>query len=271
MAFCARFLKQGRARLNAAYACIAAADHMKLDRRLVMISKEMIEDARDMWRDISEGRWTPLVVSPNFHMPGVQGASSDASGSLEKGWGAHAFGAFPYGVWAPRTRRLIEQRKLSINALELLAAAMAVVLVDKAGMVPRGGRFALKCDNDMACAAANYGVTASAAMREALRMWGAESGGRGLTVRLLYVDTKSNSIADALSRLEVGKALSEIGRRGWERKEFQLGELFARWEAQIWDRLKSKRVFLSVEQEDVLAQKAEEAVEEAAWAMQGGA
>lgn len=87
VAFCARFLTHGRTRLNSAYACLAAAEQMPLRSRQVMISQEMLEDLRAMWTDITGGCWSPLTVSPTLHTPGLQGASSDASGSVEKVWG----------------------------------------------------------------------------------------------------------------------------------------------------------------------------------------
>lgn len=163
-------MQRRRARLNSAYASLAAVEHLQLARRLVMISTEMIEDVTGLWSDIANGCWEPMVVSPSFQVPGLQGASSNASGSVKKGWGAHAFGACAHGRWDPRTWRLIEQRRLSINAPELLAAAAAVVLVDEAGRTPLRGLFALKCDNSTACAAANYGEATSVAMKEALRI-----------------------------------------------------------------------------------------------------
>lgn len=136
----------------------------------------------------------PVVVSPTIHVPGVQGACSDASGAAHQGWGAHAFGRFVYGRWAPRTQRLIEKRKISIKALELLTATEAVVLVDMEGKGPREGRYALKCDISTTCVAVNFRVAASAAIREALRIWHSECEQRKLTVRLIYVDNKGNSI-----------------------------------------------------------------------------
>lgn len=58
----------------------------------------------------SEGR-SPVTVSSSFFSPGVQGASLDACSSIEKGWGAHAFGSYEHGVWSARTRRLIHSAK----------------------------------------------------------------------------------------------------------------------------------------------------------------
>lgn len=99
------------------------------------------------------------------------------------------------------------QLKVSINALELVAAPAAVVSIDAAGRTPRGCRYALKCDNSAACAAANYWVAPSAAMREVLRIWLDEFRWREHTVHLVYIDTRANGIADALSKADLGKAL----------------------------------------------------------------
>lgn len=85
--------------------------------------------------------------------------------------GAHAFCACAHGLWTPCTKKLIEWGNISINALELVAAVAAVTLIEKTGSFPREKNFAMKCDNDISCAAANYVSADSAAMREALRIY----------------------------------------------------------------------------------------------------
>lgn len=87
LAFCARFVAHGRTRLNSAYSCLAASEHIRLRRRQVMISQEMMTDLRGLWDDVTKGRRSPITVSSTFQVPVQQGASSDASGSLANGWG----------------------------------------------------------------------------------------------------------------------------------------------------------------------------------------
>lgn len=79
LAFCARFIACGSAKLNSAYACFAAAEYMQLRRNQVMVSDEILEDLRGFWYDISKGHWSPVTVSPEVRVPGLQGAPSDAS------------------------------------------------------------------------------------------------------------------------------------------------------------------------------------------------
>lgn len=76
----------------------------------------------------------------------------------------------------------------------------AVTLIKRAGKAPRDKRFALKCDNDTACAAVNYGIDGSAAMREALRIWQDTCKWCRCHMRLVFIETKANRIEDALSR-----------------------------------------------------------------------
>lgn len=73
----------------------------------------------------------------------------------------------------------------------------------------------LKCDNSTTCEAANYGVAGS--VWEALRMWIVQCAQRNESVRLLYIDTKSKTIVDALIGAELDKEMQELDRRGWDR------------------------------------------------------
>lgn len=150
-----------------------------------------------------------MVPFPTFHVPSLKGASSDASGSTEKGWVSHAFGAFAHDLWSPKTRRLLQRFQSSINALELLAAAAAVQLAESSGKTPNDNLFVLKCDNRAACATSNYGIAVTEATIEAMRTWHDASACSGITAHLLYTDTKSKIIADTLSRAYLRRALEE--------------------------------------------------------------
>lgn len=87
LAFCARFVSHGCSRLNSAHSCLVATEHIFLKRRHIMISEEVLEEMQVLWDDVTKERWSPVTVSSTFNVPGLQGASSDASGSLTKGWG----------------------------------------------------------------------------------------------------------------------------------------------------------------------------------------
>lgn len=157
------------------------------------------------------------------------GLSSDASGSTPKRWGAHAFSAVAGGRWSKRTVWLLRQDKLSINAAELIAAASVVLLIEADGVIPDNRQFIMKCDNNSACAAVNHGVTTSAGMRVALRIWRRLSMRLKIQVRLLYIETGKNKIAEALSRTDWDRALREVGEVGWECRKRDLSQIIGAW------------------------------------------
>lgn len=55
------------------------------------------------------------------------------------------------------TKKLIADGAISIKPVELLAAAAAVVLIGKTGVIPETRQVSLKSDNKTACGAANSG------------------------------------------------------------------------------------------------------------------
>lgn len=109
-----------------------------------------------------------------------------------------------------------------INILELIAAAVVVELIESAGRTPCKRRYALKSCNDAASGAANFGIAESAAMRTALRIWLEQCAQQEFTVRLVYIDTNRNGIADALSRAEWSKSKREILKSGRDPKKFDI-------------------------------------------------
>lgn len=56
MAFCARFITRGRARMNSAYACMASAEHLQVAKRQMMVSREMVDDMREFWHEVAQER-----------------------------------------------------------------------------------------------------------------------------------------------------------------------------------------------------------------------
>lgn len=164
-----------------------------------------------------------------------------------------------------QTRRLIQQCKLSIYALELVVAAAAVRFIEVAGVDPHRKAYVLNCDNGAACAAANYSIASSAAMRKALWIWHDTCAEHERSARLLYIETGSNRISDAPSRGEWRKALAGIEEEGWMKRKLDLDEVLSRWEGRLHAWLARVRIFRSTEQEGDLALKAEEEIEKAEW------
>lgn len=115
------------------------------------------------------------------------------------------------------------------------------------------------------CAAANYGIASSVAMREALQIWHDTCAEQETNTRLLYIDTGSNRIADARSRGEWRKALAAIKDEGWVKRKFDLDEVLSRWEGRLHARFTRVRIFRSAEQQEDLTLKAEEEIKRAEW------
>lgn len=119
----------GRAMLNSVYAALIGAKYLAYEHDFAMISGETANDIHHMRTAVHDERWTPIVESPKLAFRGAQGVSSDASASLKAEWGEHAFGRIAGAPWTQSTSKLIAEGAISINPLELLAAAAAVMLV----------------------------------------------------------------------------------------------------------------------------------------------
>lgn len=168
LTFCSRFVDFGRKLLKSSYATLAGARHLQCRSDKAMITAEIDHEVDSLVTEIRLEHWTPLVSSPEFSISGAQGVSTDASASLCRGWGAHAFGTIASGTWAPTTLVLINYRRLSINPLELLATEATVVLLDKVGKIPCNRQVVLRGDNFTAYNVSNTGIAYSQAMRFAL-------------------------------------------------------------------------------------------------------
>lgn len=68
-----------------------------------------------------------------------------------------------------------------------------------------------------------------------------------------------------MSRSKLDDAWEEIEKRGWDGKEWHIGEVFAQWEEQMHNKLINRRVFCTAQQEEVVALKAEEKIEKEGW------
>lgn len=123
-----------------------------------MISSKIADDFGHMRTAVCEGRLIPIVESQKFAFPGAQGVSPDASTSLQTTWGVHAFDRIKGAQWTASTRKLIENAAISINSLELLAAASAIVLIGQTRVITKTRQVALQCDNTTADKGANSGA-----------------------------------------------------------------------------------------------------------------
>lgn len=209
LTFCARFIPRGRAGIISAYACLAAAEHLKRAKRLVMISKEMIskemiENVAGLWREITNGAGPRWWYHPPSRFLGCRGRPPTPAGPSKRDRGARVRGIRPRAMGAT-SGKLIQQRRISINALELLAAAAAVILVDEAARISTWVAIRAEMRQLQGLCGCQLWVATSAAVGEALRIWHAECERREQVVRLLYVDRKSSGIAHALSWTEVTK------------------------------------------------------------------
>lgn len=164
---------------------------------------------------IKKEQWAPLVSSPEFRFPGMQGIPSDASASVKLGWAAHAFGTLPYGKWTNSTCRMLRKVKISINPLELLASAAAVLLIGMRESNVTNKQITLRGDNLTACTAANTGGAFSPAMRLALRIFTRACQELNIRCWIMHVGTKDNLIADHASRMNITGAENAICKAGW--------------------------------------------------------
>lgn len=153
------------------------------------------------------------------------------------------------GLWHDTTAWLLKRKKLSINAVELVAAAVAVILMEKEHGIPGKRQFAMKCDNSTACACANHGVASSTGMCVALRKWRRFCKKLGVLVRLLKTEICNNKIVDALSRIEWNKALKALGGSGWECRTRYLGEIMKQSEGNLFAALGRNTVHKKCEQQ----------------------
>lgn len=94
-----------------------------------MISVEMANDVAVLAADLRLDQWSTLVCSPKFAQPGAKAVSSVESASLQFSWVSHAFGWLARGLWASSTRAMIQPGRFSINPLEFLTNAAAVLLL----------------------------------------------------------------------------------------------------------------------------------------------
>lgn len=97
-------------------------------------------------------------------------------------------------------------------------------------------KITLRCDNTTTCRAANVGVAYSAAMQFALRIRACQE----LNVRywLVHVGTKSNRIADLVSRGKWDTARKAVRGHGWTPEHIGIAEQVADWESELteWTR-----------------------------------
>lgn len=75
MIFCTRFIPFGRALLNSSYSALAGASFLHCRQDQAMISHEMAEDVRELQARMGSEQCTPIVESPDFMFPGIQGVS----------------------------------------------------------------------------------------------------------------------------------------------------------------------------------------------------
>lgn len=189
--------------MNSSYAVLAGADHLKCKMEKAMISDEMAVDIARLKDRFINQQLAPLISPPDFLFLGTQGISSDASASATLGWAAHAFGSIAYGAWTAGTRRLLRKGRVSINPLELLASAAAVLLLGKQGLVTNKQQVTLRGNNSTAFTAANTVVACTPAMRYALRTFISACQEVGVRCWVLQLSTKENRIADHASRMNL--------------------------------------------------------------------
>lgn len=120
--------------------------------------------------------------------------------------------------------------RVSIN---MLAAAAALLLLEKGGNLPPSRQITLRGDNTAACNAVNTGVVHSPAMRFALRVFIRVCQQTKVRCSMLHVGTKRNTIPDHASRGELHLADAEIKRLCWNRRDIDIRDQVQGWELEM--------------------------------------
>lgn len=110
-----------------------------------MVTADMYQEVKNLFLRIRSSMWSPVTNPPWFAFLGAEGFSSDAvlhvvkdpakdpAISAEGGRGVHLFRTIAGAAWSSSTKPLIASKRLSINPLELLTTAAAVVFLGTHG------------------------------------------------------------------------------------------------------------------------------------------
>lgn len=171
---------------------------------------------------IRQSQWTPITESPCYSVLDKEGFKGDASicvveapvmrnvTSASGGWEAHLFVQVAGATWSKGTLQLVATKRLSISSLELITTTAAVALLRWTRKIPDEQKVVWWCVKTSACTVANTEEAYSSAMRFALKTFVHICEGHSVTVRLIYISSSENIIADSNRRNKWREALSRV-------------------------------------------------------------
>lgn len=238
-----------------------------------MTTTEKHEDIAELMRRIKQGLWTPITESPWYDFPGKEGFTSDAAIrviedpstkqviSVEGGWVVHLFGHAAGAAWSAETLQLVAVKRLSISPLELLTTTAAIELLGKIGRIPDERKVVLRCDNTSACNVANTLAAYSPTMRFALKTLERVCERHSVTVRLIYIASRENIVADSISRNKWAEARSRVAELGWQFEKHDMTACMKEWEEQLQMLNQAHKVLEYLSQEHHGCEEAEKRIE----------
>lgn len=148
---------------------------------------------------------------------------------VEGGWVVHLFGLPAGAVWSTKKTRLVSTKGFSINLFKLLTTAVAVVLIGKHGRVPEEHRVILRCDKT-SVSVGNNGAAYKPAIRFTLRVFMSTCNDVNVTIKLDYIASHGNVIADAISRNNWTEEQKRVSMKGWTFQKQDLNMQLKEWE-----------------------------------------
>jgi hypothetical protein len=193
--------------------------------RNVPVSPALLEAVGTMLAKVEAKEFRPWVANPMWWHGGVDVA---ADASTSEGWGAHVGGICASGRWEAETFEAIansrgkklDKVRVSISPLELLAQVLLLAMVGLSFGRPGNGQIVMRCDNQAAVDVVESRRPKSAAMRVALRKLEELERLFQIRVKLEFIGTKENKLADALSRGAEEEVCEVLSQRGLELQEF---------------------------------------------------
>ena len=179
---------------------------------------------------VDNRRYGDLTVDPTFMCPAHHGCHGDAS--TRDGYGATVNGAYSFGPWHPRIRALVDASVISISVLELLVAALVLLLATHVGAPDR---FIIFSDSESSVVVSGRRRAHKRLMAFALVTLRRAQQDAQVAVWLVHVDGASNEVADHLSHGNEAAARRHLSSCGFAPHRTATPPNFFSWLDQLSD------------------------------------
>jgi hypothetical protein len=183
-------------------------------------------------QSVAQCKGVALVMDPSFAAPALHGCHGDAS--TTGGYGATVNGLCCCGPWPESIKRLLAKEAVSISPLEMVVAAL-VVLVAEEARAPK--RFVLFSDSESSVVVAARGRAHAAAMDVALAAFKEAQCKTKRDAWICHIDGVQNTVADALSHASVeGRhdfAMTTLRAHGFNPQPCPTPPIFFEWLSRI--------------------------------------